>query len=357
MSSTDADAPLGTSIDAEYARERNQARNRLRRHLSRPTRLVCIGGGTGLPVVLRGLSRKVTPTRTNPGVELTAIVAMSDDGGSSGRLRRLRGLLPPGDVRNCLVAMSGEKAGLRKLFQHRFDGARGIGGHAVGNLVLAALTELKGDFLQAVEASSRLLETKGRVLPCTLEPTQLVAELDDSTQVFGERNIARARRPVRRVTLEPSLPRPAAGVIEAIREADLIAIGPGSLFSSVLPNLLVDGVAEALRETRALKVLVSNLMTEPGETDGMDCVDHTRAVISHVGPVVDVVLVNARRPEEALLGVYAKKHQHPVTVDRRSLIELGVIPVEADLLREGNRIRHDGRKVARCLLQLARNGL
>lgn len=358
MSSSDTDAPFGAPYEAEYAHELNLTRNRHIQHLpDRPTRLVCIGGGTGLPVVLRGLARKALPSRGNPGVDLTAIVAMSDDGGSSGRLRRLRGLLPPGDVRNCLVAMSREKSGLRKLFQHRFDGARGIGGHAMGNLVLAALTELKGDFLQAVDASARLLEAKGRVLPCTLAPTNLVAELDDSTQVFGERNIARARRPVRRVSLEPQLPPPSVGVIEAIHNADLITIGPGSLYSSVLPNLLVDGVAEALRDTRALKVLISNLMTQPGETDGMDCVDHTRAVIEHVGPVVDVVLVNARLPAPDLLGTYARKHQLPVAVDRRKLIELGVIPVEADLLKEGRRIRHDSRKLARCLLRLARNGL
>ncbi|MGA9522817.1 MAG: gluconeogenesis factor YvcK family protein [Myxococcaceae bacterium] len=323
----------------------------------RPTRLVCVGGGTGLPVVLRGLARRSLPTPGNPGVDLTAVVAMSDDGGSSGRLRRMRGILPPGDVRNCLVALSGRKNVLRKLFQYRFEGDRGIGGHAVGNILLAALTELNGDFMEAVQLSEKLLDARGRVLPSTLSRVDLVAELDDDSRIVGERHIARARRRVRRVCLEPTLPPPSEGVLEAISGADLIAIGPGSLYSSVLPNLLVDGVAQALRETPALKVLVANLMTQPGETDGMDCVAHTRAVIEHVGPVIDVVLVNGRRAVPEHLLQYAQKGQFPVEIDRRGLIELGVIPVEADLLREGPRIRHDGRKVARCLLQLARRGL
>lgn len=350
-----------TALDAPVTTEQrpaNEAANRYLEHpAERPTRMVCIGGGTGLPVVLRGLARKALPSAGNPGVDLTAVVAMSDDGGSSGRLRRSRGGLPPGDIRNCLVAMAGHKTVLQKLFQHRFNGQRGIGGHAVGNLLLAALTELRGDFLEAVDVSANLLGARGRVLPCTLSSTELVAELEDRTQVVGERRIARSRKKVQRVTLSPELPPPSAGVIEAIEAADLITIGPGSLYTSVLPNLLVDGVAQALRDTKALKVMVANLMTQPGETDGMDCVDHVRAVIEHVGPVIDVVLINCRQPTDEQIARYAKKGQDPVEVDRRGLIELGVIPVEADLLKDGRRIRHDSRKVARCLLKLARRGL
>lgn len=359
MGTGDATSLLDATVANELERgELNEARNRhVQDFEQRPTNIVCIGGGTGLPVLLRGLARKVQPSASNPGVNLTAIVAMSDDGGSSGRLRRLRGVLPPGDIRNCLVAMSDEKSGIGQLFQHRFDGAKGIGGHAVGNLLLAALTELKGNFMEAVDTSARMLGARGRVLPCTLSPTNLVAELEDETQIFGERKIARARSKVRRISLEPSLPPPGQGVIEAIQNADLITIGPGSLYSSVLPNLLVNGVAEALRETRALKVLISNLMTQPGETDGMDCVDHTRAVLEHVGPLVDVVLVNGSHAAPEVMERYAKKGQRPVAVDRRALIELGVIPVEADLLKEGRRIRHDSRKLARCVLKLARSGL
>jgi uncharacterized cofD-like protein len=330
----------------------------LQRLACKPTRMVCIGGGTGLPVVLKGLARRAVPSARDPGVELTAIVAMSDDGGSSGRLRRTRGMLPPGDVRNCLVALAGDDGGvLRKLFQYRFEGERGLGGHAVGNLMLAALTELRGGFMEAVEVSARMLGARGRVLPSTLDPVELVAELDDRSLLVGERRIARTAQKIRRVRLSPELPRPCEGVLEAIREADLVTIGPGSLYSSVLPNLLVDGVAEALRESRALKVLIANLMTQPGETDGMSAVDHVRAVVQHAGPVVDVALVNAREPDAELQLRYARKHQFPVEMDRRALIEAGVIPVEADLLKEGPRIRHDSRKVARCLLRLARNGL
>lgn len=357
MSRLDTEASLEVALWDRAQPEQQEGQNRYIAHLDeRPTRLVCIGGGTGLPVLLRGLARKAVPKRGDPGVDLTAIVAMSDDGGSSGRLRR-RGMLPPGDIRNCLVALSGHRNVLRQLFQHRFDGAQGIGGHAVGNLLIAALTELRGDFMEAVTFAGRMLEARGKVLPCTLAATQLVAELEDQSQIIGERRISRSRKRVKRVSLTPQLPPPSEGVLEAIRDADLITIGPGSLFSSVLPNLLVDGVAQALQETRALKVLVSNLMTQPGETDGMDCVDHTRAVIEHVGPLVDVVLVNGRSPDPELLQRYAKKNQYPVAIDRRALIEMGVIPVEADLLKEGGRIRHDSRKLARCLLKLARTGL
>jgi uncharacterized cofD-like protein len=304
------------------------------------------------------LARKADPTSEDPGLDITAVVAMSDDGGSSGKLRRTRGTLPPGDIRNCLVALA-NKSTLSEVFQYRFEGDKGkaLAGHAVGNLLLAALSELKGDFLEAVRLSSTLLGARGTVLPCTVTPVQLVAELDDSTQIKGERKIVRSRRRVKRVALEPNLPPPSTGVLEAIRSADLITIGPGSLYSSVLPNLLVEGVADALRNTRALKVLISNLMTQPGETDGMSCLDHIKAVIAHAGPIIDVVLVNITQPKAELLAGYAQRGAAPVTVERRPLIEAGVIPLEADLLKEGNRIRHDGRKVTRVLLKLARLGV
>jgi uncharacterized cofD-like protein len=325
--------------------------------VERPTRIVCMGGGTGLPVVLRGLARKAEPKGSDPGIDLTAVVAMADDGGSSGRLRRTMGLLPPGDIRNCLVALAGARNELCEVFQHRFSTSKGLAGHAVGNLLIAALAELKGDFLEAVKVSAALLHAKGRVLPSTLRPVQLVAHLSDNTCVVGERELTRVRGKVKKVTLTPDLPPPSEGILEAIADADLITIGPGSLYSSVLPNLLVDGVAKALRETRALKVMIANMMTEPGETDGMDCQAHVRAVLDHVGHVIDVVLHNGARPEPGALEQYGRKGSAPVVADRRALLDLGVIPIEADLLKTGARIRHDGRKVARCLLKLARTGL
>ncbi len=226
-------------------------------------------------------------------MELTAVVAMSDDGGSSGRLRRTRGLLPPGDLRNCLVALAGSRGPLADVLQHRFGGRGSLAGHALGNLLLAALAEMHGDFLEAIRSAARLLDARGTVLPSTLDPVQLVAELEDGRRLVGEHHLTRLGARVRRVFLHPLRPAPAEGVLEAIASADLVTLGPGSLYSSVLPNLLVDGVSEALRTTRARRVLVANLMTEPGETGGMTAVDHVRAVLEHAGPVVDVALLNS----------------------------------------------------------------
>lgn len=358
MVSTDLESTLQDSWGEDAKAAHQQGRNELLQpHVDRPTRIVAMGGGTGLPVVLRGLARRATPKPGEPGVDITAVVTMSDDGGSSGRLRRSHGVLPPGDIRNCLVALAGGKNTLAEVFQHRFGGARGLAGHAVGNLLIAALAELKGDFLEAVRLSGEMLGARGRVLPCTLSPVQLVARMHDATEVVGERNIARAHGRVSKVSLSPRSPPPAEGLLEAIHGADLIVIGPGSLYSSVIPNLLVDGVAQALRETRALKVMVANLMTQPGETDGMDCLDHVRAINEHAGPVLDAVLLNGTPPPDEAIRRYARKGAYVIPVDRRELISAGVVPVEADLLKEGSKIRHDSRKVARCLLKMARSGL
>ncbi len=320
-----------------------------------PIQVVCIGGGTGLPLVLKGLARRVGRQHDQPRLQITAIVAMSDDGGSSGRLRRSRGSLPPGDVRNCLVALASRRSELSQLFQYRFDGASGLAGHAVGNLLIAALAELKGDFLEAVKVTANLLNARGRVLPCTTAPVELSAQLADNTEVLGERNIRRNRAKIVRVHLNPRHPPAADGILDAIAEADLISIGPGSLYSSILPNLLVAGIAPALRQTRALRVLIANLMSEPGETDQMDCVAHVRAVQDHAGPILDAVLINGAPISEALLEKYAKRDSFPVTADREELLKLGVLPIEANLLRRGVRIRHDSRRVTRSLLRLVRS--
>jgi uncharacterized cofD-like protein len=318
--------------------------------LARPLRVVALGGGTGLPVVLRGLARHARPCLGRRAVELTAVVAMSDDGGSSGRLRRTRGLLPPGDVRNCLVALSGSRGPLADVLQHRFGGRGSLAGHALGNLLLAALTEMHGDFLEAIRSASRLLDTRGTVLPSTVAPVRLVAELEDGRRLVGERHLARVGARVRRVSLHPTRPAPAEGVLEAIASADLVTFGPGSLYSSVLPNLLVDGVAEALQTTRARRVLVANLMTEPGETGGMTAVDHVRAVLEHAGPVVDVALFNSAPLGAPRLERYSRAGAEPVPTDRGRIQALGVVPVEADLLRSGTRLRHDARKLGKALL-------
>jgi uncharacterized cofD-like protein len=318
----------------------------------RPLRVVCLGGGTGLPMVLKGLARR-NGKEGSPALDITAIVAMSDDGGSSGRLRRTRGTLPPGDIRNCLVALAPETGPLSEIFQYRFNGRKGLAGHSLGNLLIAAIAEKKGDFLEAVRLSGQLLNTAGQVIPSTLAPVQLVAHLEDHTQVVGERNLGKTRQRVERVSLSPKLPPPSEGILEAILNADLVTMGPGSLFSSLLPNLLVDGVAQALRQTKALKVLVSNLMTQPGETDGMDATEHVEAIHHHAGHVVDAILVNAAPLPPQAVARYERKGSVPVTWDRDELIDLGVIPVEADLLKSGMKIRHDSVKLSRALLKLA----
>jgi uncharacterized cofD-like protein len=336
-----------------------QQKNRFVLHVreERPLRVVCLGGGTGLPMMLKGLARRSQDKQGRQAVDITAVVAMSDDGGSSGRLRRTRGVLPPGDIRNCLVALASADAPLSQVFQYRFSGRKGLAGHAVGNLLIAAIAEQKGDFLEAVRLSGRMLQARGNVLPSTLAPVQLVAHLVDERQVVGERNLVRARGRIRRVSLSPHLPPPSDGLLEAISEADIITLGPGSLYSSVLPNLLVDGVADALRRSRALKVLVANLMTQPGETDGMGGVEHVQAIHEHAGHVVDAVLVNASELPAQGVARYERRGSVPVNWDRDELIDAGVVPVEAELLKSGMKIRHDSGKLARAILKLARVGL
>jgi uncharacterized cofD-like protein len=211
---------------------------------------------------------------------------------------------------------------------------------------------MHGDFLRAIRSASRLLDTRGTVLPSTVEPVQLVAELEDGRRVVGERHLVRAGTCVRRVFLHPSRPAAAEGVLEAIASADLITLGPGSLYSSVLPNLLVDGVAEALRTTRARRILVANLMTEPGETAGMGVVDHVRAVLEHAGPVVDVVLLNSTPLDAARLDRYARTGAEPVRTNLESIRALGVVPLEADLLKAGHQLRHDARKLGKTLISV-----
>jgi uncharacterized cofD-like protein len=338
-----------------YEQERNQFVLHIREE--RPLKMVCLGGGTGLPMVLKGLAKRAQGKSGSAALEITAVVAMSDDGGSSGRLRRTRGMLPPGDIRNCLVALSSGEGPLSELFQYRFAGNKGLAGHAVGNLLIAALTEKKGDFLEAVRLSGQLLNACGTVLPSTTSEVQLVAQLEGDRQVVGERNLAKSKGRIQRVALSPRLPPPSEGILEAIADADLITFGPGSLYSSVLPNLLVDGVAQALRQTRALKVLVGNLMTQPGETDGMSGPEHIQAIVEHAGHVLDAVLVNATPLSPQIVARYERKGGVPVDWDRDELIGLGVVPVEADLLRGGVKIRHDGHKLSRALIKLARQGL
>ena len=317
----------------------------------RPIRIVAAGGGTGLPRVLAGLAPGVEPQDGRP-VDVTAIVTTADDGGSSGELRRAYGTPAPGDVRNCLVALAAGPNPLAAVLQHRFEGGA-LDGHTVGNVLLTALAQRLGDFGRAVAAVGDILGARGHVLPGSAEPVELVARLEDERVVRGECAIARAGSRIREVRLARPVDAP-ADAIRAVLGADLVVLGPGSLYSSVLASLLARGMAEALRETAATRVLVVNLFTQPGETGGYRASDHVRAVLDHLGDVVDVALVQRSPLPAALVSAQAAFGAEPVALDRAAVEALGAVVRTADLLASAEVARHDPQKVARALLGIAR---
>ncbi len=320
-----------------------------RRPPGRAARIVAAGGGTGVPAVLAGIAGR--RLRSGAPVEVAAVVTTADDGGSSGAIREQDGIPAPGDVRNCLVALAPQPSPLADLFQHRFvDGA--LAGHTVGNLLLAALTRRLGDFEAAVGAAAGLLGARGRVLPCTSDSVNLVAMLDDGRVVRGETAIPAAHGRVHRLRLDRAA-LPSRAAVEALADADVVVLGPGSLYSSVLASLLVDGLADALRACRGFRVLVVNLFTEPGETDGYTAADHVRAIQRHLGPVVDVALVHGAPFPPEMVERYAAEGAAPVAWDRDALADLGVATLAADLLGPGPKARHDSSKLGAVLLDLA----
>lgn len=314
------------------------------RRRQRGRRVVVIGGGTGLSTVLRGL--KVYTAN------LTAVVTVFDDGGSSGRLRREQGVLPPGDIRDCLVALAESEPLMTQLFEYRFRGG-GLDGHAFGNLFIASLVGVTGDLESAVKETSKVLNIRGRVLPSAMDNVVLTAEFEDGSVVEGESQIPRVRKPIRRMRLQPADVAPLPEVLQAIAEAELILLGPGSLFTSVIPNLLVRGVADAIRGSRARRVYVCNIMTQAGETDGFSAGDHVRALVAHLGPgLFTHVLVNTQPPRsKALLARYAAEDAYPVRADLEQIAALGVEPIPAALLSEDDVVRHDAHRVARTALK------
>jgi uncharacterized cofD-like protein len=331
---------------------------------SLPLRIVSIGGGNGLSTLLRGLKRYARPA--SGGVEITAIVTVTDDGGSSGRLRREFDVLPPGDIRNCMVALSEDEALLARLFQYRFGGGPGLKGHSFGNLFLTAMSGLTGDFAQAVKLSSEVLAVAGRIYPSTPANVVLEATLADGRKVAGETRISRSTAPIERVTLRPRRAKPLPETLEAIANADLITLGPGSLFTSVIPNLLVDGIPQAIAASGARKAYFMNLMTQPGETTHFSAADHVRALLSHAGGVgkrlIDVCVVNTRPFSRKALGSYRQHAAQPVEEDLDQIRSMGIKIIAADLLRmngvnrprPGDKIRHDSGAVAAVAIDLAR---
>ena len=316
------------------------------------TFLAVIGGGSGLAVLLRGL--KVLVERPE---QLTAVVTVADDGGSSGRLRRELGVLPPGDIRNCIVALADDEALLARLFQYRFPNGKGLSGHSFGNLFLTALTGVTGDFYQAILTAEQILSVRGRILPATLQDVRLRGAGRSGRVYEGESAVGRSGEPLTSLQLEPASAPAFTPAVDAVEAADLIVLGPGSLYTSILPNLLIPGIRNAVRRSRARVVLVMNLMTQPGETDHLSAVDHLKAVQEHVDPeLVDVVLVNRSRPQPRLLQRYADAGSRWIEVDRDALTSLGVEVVEEELLLpDRDLVRHDPVRLGRAILDLARN--
>jgi uncharacterized cofD-like protein len=328
-----------------------------------PLRIVALGGGTGLSTILRGLKRIAhgpygePASGAAPSLELGAVVTVSDDGGSSGRLRRALDILATGDIRSCMVALAEDEALLSRLFQYRFSTGRGLRGHSFGNLFLAALAHVTGDFHQAIQLSSEVLAIHGHIFPSTLKNVQLVAEMASGRKIVGESRISRSPDAIRAVRLKPSRCPPVPDALHAIEQADLITLGPGSLYTSVIPNLLVEGIPAAIANSPACKVYLCNLMGQPGETAGYSASDHLRAILDHTAvPVVDFVVLNRRRASAASRRRYAAQNVKPVTNDVARLEKLGVRVLALDLLGEGpeGKVRHDPERTAQVLVDLAR---
>ena len=320
--------------------------------------VVAIGGGTGLSTLLKGLKGYVlTPALAATGQvtirELYGVVTVSDDGGSSGRLRKEFNMLPPGDIRNCIVALSEDEALLARLFQHRFQKGSGLEGHSFGNLFLAALTSITGDFSEAVRLSSEILLTRGHIYPATGASVELETLMEDGSRVRGETQITASKGKIRELVLVPPDVDPLPQALQAIAAADLITIGPGSLFTSLIPNLLVRGIPRAIAESPAIKVFVCNLMTQANESLGLTAADHIRAVNQHAGAqLFDYALINRTPASAEMLAKYATEGASQIDADLEAIEAMGVCPLLGDYLDEGAVARHATERVARDLMAL-----
>lgn len=314
-----------------------------RRSLQRGPRVVVIGGGTGLSSLLKGLKEYTS--------NITAIVAVTDDGGSSGRLRDNLGILPPGDIRNCLVALADKETLMEEVLQYRFTTGE-LAGHNLGNLLLAGLNNVSGGFDGAVQALSKVLAIRGQVLPATLENVVLGAKLADHSVSYGECNISASGCKIERIFLKPEVCRPMPEALSAIREADAIILGPGSLYTSIIPNLLVQGVADAIKDAQCQKVYICNIMTQPGETRGYSAYEHLEAIFEHVGPVVNHILVNSEPIPGRLIKRYREQGAEPVKVAHEEMARLGVKVWDKYLVQQTNVVRHQPEKLARAIMDI-----
>ena len=324
----------------------------------RPLRVVAMGGGTGLSTLLRGLRRHVSvPGLASPEPsqisDLSAVVTVTDDGGSSGRLRKDFNMLPPGDLRNCMVALSEEEDVLVKLFSHRFRGGNGLGGHSFGNLFVAALTELTGDFAHAIQLASKILATRGRIYPATTVNATIVARMDDGSEVRGETNITASRKRIAELVLDPSDAAALPETIEAIERADLITVGPGSLYTSLITNLLVQGIPTALASARGTRVFICNLMTQANESLGLTAAEHIERIYEHTrAPIFDYAMVNTAPFSGDTLARYAKENASPIEADIDRIESLGVRCITGEFASEENVVRHNAGRVTTDLLAL-----
>jgi uncharacterized cofD-like protein len=325
--------------------------------------IVAIGGGTGLSTLLRGLKRYVQADGPWSIAHLGAIVTVTDEGGSSGALRKEFGMLPPGDIRNCILALAEEEQLISRVFSYRFEGSDSpLGGHSLGNLLLAALTDITGGFDNAILTASEVLNIAGEIYPSTLADVRLRATLADGSELLGEVAISGSHlgektappshARIVHLSIDPADAQPTARALEALAAADMILIGPGSLYTSVIPNLLIAPIADALRQAKALRVYICNVMTQPGESDGYTAEEHLAAIIEHAGLVVDVMILNGRRPTETSLAAYAAQQQHPVPFDVNAIRELGVTPFFGDIIEEENYVRHNSAALSDTIFRL-----
>jgi uncharacterized cofD-like protein len=330
---------------------------------ARGLNIVAIGGGTGLSTMLRGLKSYVGGDGPWVIANLGAIVTVTDEGGSSGVLRNEFGMLPPGDIRNCIVALAEEEQLLSRIFSYRFAADSALKGHSLGNILLTAMTDITGSFDNAILAAAEVLAIRGEIYPSTLADVRLRATLEDGTDLVGEvaisgsiigeaPNTATRHARIKTIAIEPSGAQPTDRALEALAAADLIIIGPGSLYTSVLPNLVIKPIAEALRQARALRVYICNVMTQPNETDFYAAQDHLEAIVEHAGLVVDVMVINGRKPSDAILETYAVMNQQPVQFDLEKIRDLGVTPFFGDIIAEGDFVRHDPAALAQTVFRL-----